>query len=693
MNPIVAAHLSQQTLENFRNADQVDLFDAFMWACQNDDTALWNFLTTTSLDPCRAGQLPLIVMIEHNSFKMAQATVGVLGEYILNAVEVFVWDRRHETTLWSDPTVRSQWLNLLLPSVTFHALAQEAETDFDSVFPHYNTICYAALTLTPEELALIPWPTGESNAVSVLLKNGLYWDFLILESSPNVDPVEKTTWILTRYPMSTEKEWPSEKLVLSQAFLAKCFHSVKKIMEMSSYRLTPTEICRGLSKWGFEDCLSALDTLASCPIPTDTANKVIRMVKNQETALKVAFFDEEKVKDLLMALVPYLKTASAGDQQNFWAEYLETAPAKSILWFKKNQKRLGFPNLKWENHPFLKNLSSDMFKTGSGLRPYSVLHQKFIGASAFTDSSLYNWEPTKLSKKSVFAGVVESGNVALIEKALKSGAQITLKQFASLTPKCPPASLVDIFNAHIAPHHTPAQIIKSLKSRFDVVLLSSNPERFLDPIVLDQLKQSPAKASELAVSCLRGNHLTWCEQVFQLGNCEPKDVWDELTVLSFPFSPERVELVLRYLSPQWWWGGAAKDSALSLAVRRKNTPLMEMLLAHHPELVNDSAPVWQACRDKNYAALDRLLQHCVPHKNKGIGVALAEAFQNQRRGGKDNEPFIKTLLRRLSCAPIVDGLSNPEQKQLEEWFGEIQAQRIAQEVEIDSLSNAEKRKI
>lgn len=691
MNPIVAAHLSQQTLENFRNADQVDLFDAFIWACENDDTSLWDFLKTTSLDPCRAHQLPLVVMIEHNSFKMAQATVGVLGEYILNAVEVFVWNRRHETTLWSDPATRSQWLNILLPCATFHALAREKDTDFDTLFYKYDTICYAALTLTPEELALIPWPLELSDALSPLLKHGLHWSFMIQEVFPSGDPVEKTAWILTRYPMSNEKELTSEEEVLSQAFLAKCFHSVKKIMELSSYRVSHTDLSRGLSKWGFEDCLRALDALGSCAISQQTANKVVRMVKNKETDLKFGFFDAEQVKLLLLALRPYLEKATPEDQKNFWAEYLESAPSKSIPWFKQNQKRLGFPNLKWENNPYLENLKGDMFKNGGGLRPNSVLHQKFIGATAFRDSSLYATDPKTLVKKSVFAGVVESGNLALIEKALKAGAEITLKQFASLTPKCAPASLVEMFNTHIEPRHTPDQIIKELNSCFDVILLSPNPERFFDPLVLEQLKQSAAKASGLAVACLRGNHLLWCEQVLQLGNCAAKDVWDELTSLAFPFSAEKMELVLRYLSPQWGW--PSKHNALSLAVKRNNTPVVEWLLQHHPELVNCSAPVLQACRDKNDAALDRLLQYCVPHQNEGMREALLEAFRNLRKYKKDNEVLIKKLLQRLSAVPIINGLSTEEQEQLEEWFGEIQAQRIAQEVEIDPFVRAEKRKI
>ena len=661
MNPIVAAHTAGETPQTSLYS-HVQLFDALLWACKNDDVDLLAYLQTTPLDIKVANALPLITAIEHNSVNMGQALAPLFKEHIFKAVKSFVFSRTPNTL--SDPIQRKRWLNILLPHSSYDAIAHQNITP--EKMDTYGDLAYVVAHLSVEDLDLIPQNASQDaqKNAQFLFHLGMMWAYVLKHTQLGLtDPVEKTQWFVNTFPDTNQA---AQEELFKSAYENKCFGSARIINAFNPKLFIPCKILHDiLTHNSLHECLQAL---AVQPAPYSQADLkvLLKNVAEEHYTIGLITCSAETDKLVIQALLPYIQKASTEIQTAFWERCEKNASSTTIAHLE--QLRLdgvSLPHFNWGRNTRSVNFRGDL-SLDTNLPP-SPLDCTTLSKHACLNSVFFDWPSTHLCEPDVFKAIVDSGNIALIEKALECGAQIDMPMFNQIA-NINAQACDRIFQKYVRSNVALPDILNNWRGDWSALLFSHNPEPFYQDEVFEQLHVY--KVTHLVNCAMKNQRLDLMERALLFGNVTSSDVWTACARLTdTPFIQQVVECLLNHLDP---WLDNCK--ALGIAVENNNLPMVERLVEVCDPRADNSEALLIAASQGLYEMVEFLLKHC-PAQSQDWG-ALRSALTHQ------NKDLVLLLLRQGPVserwAKNLQGTKNIEL--LNECQNSIQAEKLQREV-------------
>lgn len=684
MNPIVAAHISGQNMEN-AEFSHVQLFEALLWACEHNDIVLWEYLQTTPLDVQAAKELPLITAIKHNSFDIGEQLAPLFKEYIFKAVKIFLWSRSDNTL--KDPPQRARWLSMLLPNSSCTYLEKNLISQSEG--EKYKDLSYFMILLSPEELDTIPLLQFEKMAepktvqrnMYILMGFGLHWSYFLKHKGLGfMDPVEKTQWFCNKFAESIPHSNGSFQLLFKDAYIYMCFGSARVLNEHDPECIIPCNVLHEiLMNNPLETCIQALLVQPNAPYSQENLKKVFKNLEDEKYGVQLTNHTKEADHAVLNALLPYLEKSSVETQNQFWEAFTKKA-SPSIAGYINTLKSNGanIPDLHWDKN--VHNANLNIFEDLSlEPAPHDLnFRLKQVEQSACSNTSLFDLPVEHLIEPKMFAAIAKSGNTVLIEKALECGASIDIPLFNQICLNASPEVKQRIFEKHVYSQVDLSEIINQLGVAWEPILCSKfKLEVCYQPDVIEKLQDHAT--TELATYAIKNRRLDLLERVLVV-ETSPKDIWDLCATLEDSvFCQQVLDLLITHLDP--WFENC---EPLLLAVKRNNLPMVERLVeVCDPRANNSEALVW-ASANGNCEMVKFLLNYC-PAKIQNW-QALHWAVTN---GHKD---VAVVLLREGPVPPTWAKRFNDEKRS--ELFQEcqdiVQAERMEKELEDLGRSNSKR---
>jgi len=690
MNPIVAAHLNRTDLTPWINAPHIQLFEAFMWACEHNDVHLWAFLKTTPLNPTAGLTIPLGVVVKHNSWEMAQEIAPLLSEHICEFLREVIWN---SPDAWSpNHPMRNKWLPLLLPHMTFGCLKGKDFT-VKHIMERHGGMSVLVVALTANELQWVDPTAFEEcpNEAFHMLFEGLRWCYRAKkEQAVKSQPRQKTQWVVTHVSL-TSSQW--ERL-LELAIEWRCMSSARAIQHHSP---TPLHLRWEHFRSFFDKCsitqaAQILKTHTPPPYTQDEVDHFLTTVCNAKntTNFNVALSSCSPHNDRTVAncLAQWAEKASASVREQFWKFFATYCYGRQWKWLQSvPHGTFNIPSsLPWENNQNLKTFSAEQTLQ---LAQTLLYEEKGVSrsnrfAAAYVNQSLPSTlldgvPPDLLSGEEVFKGLLRSGNQILVEQAVQNGAKLCAGMLADLQ---------EFWLADISPMrqelvrnlvrnhlivNDPVDILNEL-SQCRVLPISvfdtPTPELFFNQPVIDNLSVY-ARAMLIGQAA---DHKRW-NLLAKVLDCpspitefENGKLWAVGAGVrrSSDWTPEEQTTLFTLLSDKLdpW---AHNSQAIATAVLANNLPLTQHLIPLCDPAANNSLALRLAAEHGEVSIVECLLK--CSHPKAQNSQALANAVEGKHKD-------VVMLLLPVSSIPmaLTHDLSDDDKQFLQECQNERQAQ-------------------
>ena len=681
MNDIITAYKNTQDLP-LSTASHVDLFDAFMWACEHNEVSLWNSLKTTSLNPLQGQGLPLVVAIENQSMEMVEDLAPIFRPHLLKVLRYFLWSKRDELHALTNPTTRAQYLSVLLP----HALYYTPHKDLAHIF----------VSLNAEECKQLPVDQYLSDEFLL----GLIWLYDLHCQNPSIypDPIEKTTWVLSNFSFDTQKQIND---LMGCACKSLCIESFKEILNHFKECEVSTEVLlTALSQLDAQKAVDVLEMIAQYEFSEEVAHDVVEGVLNSRFRFRMCNFTQALDQRVITTLLPYLtkvKYAASHLHKDFWRFFVHKSSYKMMVWFEEQKGVLGLPNVSWDD---FQNTSRISYATDPHFKIHPQLHQKVIINKSGVDSKIFALPAEHWLDPHLFDALVASENMALIDKALTAGAVLSLEHFQTILLFADPATKKRLFVTHILPHHTAQSIVEQLHHGQRCVM------NFLtcDVSALEMHTLSEDQQQGWVMAALENNRWDWLDKTLST-NPSIKDVWaycaqhptDEFLIPA-------LDIVLRHCDP--WQNNS---QAFIEAVKANNLPMAQYLAPHCDPTSNNSIALsiaieesakhaqrttmcnWETEEDAleqpdpTEEMVDFLLRYCHPRADNAKALKTALRYNLPQ--------MVLKLLMHFPRTPKLKNLTTCESELLDQCLAQKQAQVLRSTVQLVQTHHPDKKRV
>lgn len=688
MNAIIKAYQNNQDLSAHTKAPHIDLFDAFMWACEHNAVSLWDFLQTTPLNPLQAQGLPLVVAIENQSLEMVERLAALFSPNLTKVLRYFLWSNRNDLHALTNPKTRAQYLSLLLP-YTFY---QTTNKDLAHVF----------MALTAEECKMLH--TYQHMADEFLI--GLMWLYDLHRQMPThyPDPADKTLWMLSKFSFDDQNDVNE---LMESACSSLCIESLKEILKICpEFEVSPVILSSALSRLTASKALDLLEVISQSEFSDDVAQEVLEGVQEKQFMFRIYNFNHTLDQRVLTTLLPYLKkidnSAKRNLYENFWEFFVRNSQYKMMAWFEEQKGALGLPDLSWDDY---KHTAGVSYTTDSHFKKYPQLHQTVVINKSCIDSNIFALPAEHWLNPELFDALVVSGNVALVEKALGAGAVLSIEHFQTLMRMTDGATQQRLFTNHILPQYTAQYIVEQLDYGQHRVINLLN----CDVSTLDIKVLSTDRKKCWLIAALENNRLDWLEKIIST-HPSINNLWGRIARdCSDEFLTQALDIALRHCDP---W---ADNSQSFIEAVKANNLQMAKYLAPHCDPASDNSNALcvaieeigknscdfgsytcdelhtneddteeQVLADSGEEMVDFLLQYCNPRANN------AKALKTALRCNHPNT--VVKLLAYFPSVPDLSSLGSAERKLLEQCLAQKQSQVLHSTVQLAQTHTIDKKR-
>lgn len=657
MNAIITAYENKQELP-LSNASHMDLFEAFMWACEHNAVALWDCLQTAPFNPLNAQGLPLIVAIENQSFEMVEHLAPVFNQHMLAVLRYFLWTRRdHAHVLHS--SLRKQYLSILLPNISYNKYRNKNE-DIGHMF----------IALTSQECSLIPICTTRYIAQRFL--SGLGWCYDLHHTNPALypDPVEKTQWLLSAFA-AQGFSWSYEDIqnLMKESCKFLCFESFKTLVQNNLMCEVPGNIVPlALKHLPKTQALDLLDIVSQGPISNVVANEVCQGVFENSFSFRIYNCDDDIDKRVVTTLLPYINSLS--DAEKFWKEFSKRCCLKIRQWVEDNKVSLNCPNISWQTYPHILSIPYlDPLCT-----TYSYLRERIIKKRACLDLDIFNTPIEHWLDPKIFDALVESENLVLIEKAADAGAVLSLEHFNAIAYCTDVSTAHRLFNNHILTRYDIHDIIEQLDDTTTDVITLLDSKTIVHPQKISRRSQQ-----RWAVAAIQHHRLDFLELFVSQGISSV--LWENCAkILDVTHLDPILDILLHHCDP-WENNSLAFICAVSysnLHMAQRLAPLCD------PASDNSRALSLAIEIGADQAMLDFVLQYCHPRADNAKALKTALSCKNT--------DVVLKLLKHFPAHPLVDNVNEEEQALLERCLAQKQSQLLNSNVQMLGVNHRDKKR-